>query len=109
MTGQNELKKALGAKNSSGSSSLGATVCVYGYGQSKTPFYKEAKALRANSNGCLLLLSATVNRGQKLLLMNARQNATEVEIVNTRSVSGQLFEVEVSFPAPRPDFWQPLQ
>ena len=46
MTGQNELKKALGAKNSSGSSSLGATVCVYGYGQSKTPFYKEAKALR---------------------------------------------------------------
>ena len=106
MNGQNELKEALGAKNSSGSS---ATVCVYGYGQSKTPFYKEAKALQASSNGCLLILGAAVDRGQKLLLMNARQNATEVEIVNTRSVSGQLFEVEVSFPAPRPDFWQPLQ
>jgi hypothetical protein len=109
MTGQNELKQALGAKNSSGSSSSGPTVCVYGYGQSKNPFYKEAKALQANSNGCLLILGAAVNRGQKLLLMNARQNATEVEIVNTRSVSGQLFEVEVSFPAPRPDFWQPFE
>ena len=54
-------------------------------------------------------LGAAVNRGQKLLLMSERQNATEVEIVNTRSVSAQLFEVEVTFPSPRPDFWQRLQ
>lgn len=109
MTGQNELKEALDAKNGSGSTSSGATVCVYGYGQSKTPFYKEAQALNASSNGCLLILGTAVDRGQKLLLMNARQNATEVEIVNARSVSGQLFEVEVSFPAPRPDFWHLFQ
>jgi hypothetical protein len=109
MTGQNELNQAPGATNGPGSGSSGATVCVYGYGQSKTPFYKEAKALKASSHGCLLILGAAVDRGQKLLLMNARQNATEVEIVNTRSVSGQLFEVEVSFPAPRPDFWQLFQ
>jgi hypothetical protein len=109
MTGQNESKQALGAENHSGSSSLGATVCVYGYGQSQTPFYKEAKALKASSNGCLLILGAAVDRGQKLLLMNARHNATEVEIVNTRSVNGQLFEVEVSFGAPQPDFWQLFQ
>lgn len=105
MTAQNELKEALGAKNATASSSSGATVCVYGYGQSKSPFYKEAKALKANSNGCLLILGAAVNRGQKLLLMNSRQNAAEVEIVNTRSLSGQLFEVEVSFPTPCPSFW----
>ena len=103
MTGQNELKQAQAG------SSLVATVCVYGYGRSKSPFYKEAQALQANSNGCLLLLGAAVDRGEKLLLMNAHQNATEVEIVNTRSVSGELFEVQVSFRAPRPDFWQPLQ
>jgi len=110
MIGPNDLKEALGAKNSSGSRASGATVCVYGYGRSKNPFYKEAKALNANSNGCLLILSAAVSRGQKLLLMNGtRQNPTEAEIVNTRSLSGQLFEVEVSFPTPRPDFWQPLQ
>lgn len=110
MNGQNELKQALGTKNSSGSSSSGGTVCVYGYGQSKGPFYKEAKALKASSNGCLLILGAAVNRGQKLLLMNGiGQNPTEAEIVNARALSGQLFEVEVSFPAPRPDFWQPVQ
>jgi hypothetical protein len=109
MTGQNDLKEALGAKNSSESRASSATVFVYGYGQSKNPFYKETKALKANSNGCLLILRAAVSRGQKLLLMNTRQNPTEAEIVNTRSLNGQLLEVEVSFPAPRPDFWQPLQ
>jgi hypothetical protein len=109
MTGQNESKQTPGAANGSGSDSMGATVCVYGYGQSQTPFYKEAQALNANSNGCLLILGAAVDRGQKLLLMSARQNATEVEIVNARSVNGHLFEVEVSFGAPRPDFWQLFQ
>ena len=109
MTEKNEVKQALGATNGPGSDSMGATVCVYGYGQSQTPFYKEATALKASSQGCLLILGAAVDRGQKLLLMSARQNATEVEIVNARSVNGQLFEVEVSFPTPRPDFWQIFQ
>lgn len=99
MTGQNEAKQALGSEN------VGATVCVYGYGPSNRPFYKEAQALQATSNGCLLILGAPVDRGQKLLLMNARQNATEVEIVNTRTLSGHMFEVEVSFPKPCPGFW----
>ena len=87
----------------------GTKVLVYGYGQSKKPFYKETNALKTNSNGCLLILSAAVSRGEKLLLINTRQNPTEAEIVKTRSLSGQLLEVEVSFPAPRPDFWQQLQ
>lgn len=110
MTGQNDLREALGAKNSSGSRSSSATVCVYGYGRSKNPFYRETKALKANSNGCLLILSAAVSRGQKLLLMNGTgQNPAEAEIVKTRLLSGQLLEVEVSFLAPRPDFWPLLQ
>ena len=109
MTGQNELKEVQGGKDSSGSIASGATVFVYGHGQSKNPFYKETKALKASSTGCLLILSAAVSRGQKLLLINSRQNPTEAEIVNTRSLSGQLLEVEVSFSAPRPDFWQPHQ
>ena len=87
----------------------GTKVLVYGYGQSKKPFYKETNALKTNSNGCLLILSAAVSRGEKLLLMNGgEQNPAEAEIVNTRSLSDQLFEVEVSFSAPRPDFWQPF-
>ena len=103
MIGQNELKEALESMASD------ATVFVYGYGQSKNPFYKETKALKANPNGCSLILRAAVSRGQKLLLVNTRQNPTEAEIVNIRSLNGQLLEVEVFFPAPRPDFWQPLQ
>ena len=109
MIGQNDSKQALGATNSSESRTPSATVFVYGYGHSKSPFYKETRALKANSDGCLLILSAAVSCGQKLLLINTRHNPMEAEIVNTRSLSGQLLEVEVSFPAPRPDFWQPLQ
>jgi hypothetical protein len=108
MIEQNESKQALDGNNNSGNKASGATVFVYGYGPSKNPFYKQTKALKAHSNGCSLILSATVSRGQKLLLINTRQNPTEAEIVNTRSLSGQLLEVEVSFPAPRPDFWQLL-
>jgi hypothetical protein len=103
MIGQDDLKEALE------SGAPDATVFVYGYGQSKNPFYKETKALKVTSNGCLLILRAAVSRGQKLLLTNTRQNSTEAEVVSTRSLNGQLLEVEISFPAPRPDFWQPLQ
>lgn len=103
MSGQNEVKAALGGKNTENKS---AKVCVYGYSSSKSPFFKEARALKASSDGCSLILDAAVSRGEKLLLMNAAaQNPTEAEIVNTRSLTARLFEVEVSFPAPRPDFW----
>lgn len=103
MSGQEALKAALGSKNSSGMTS--AKVRVYGYTAANSPFFKEAKALRATANGCLLILNAPVNRGQKLLLMNASPNPAEAEIVNTRSLTAQLYEVEVSFPVPQPDFW----
>ena len=104
MIGQSEiLKAALGR-------STGSKVSVYGYGSFKNPFFQEAKALKANPQGCLLILSAAVSRGEKLLLMNASgENPAEAEIVNTRSLTDQLFEVEVSFSAPRPDFWQEVQ
>ena len=101
MSGQNELKAALGSKENKS-----AKVCVYGYSSSNSPFFKEARALRTNSEGCSLILDAAVSCGEKLLLINAATpNPTEAEIVNTRSLTAQLFEVEVSFPAPRPDFW----
>ena len=103
MSGQNEIKAALGGKNRENKS---AKVCVYGYSSSKSPFFKEARALKANSEGCSLILDTVVSRGEKLLLMNAATpHPAEAEIVNTRSLTARLFEVEVSFPAPRPDFW----
>lgn len=74
------------------------TVFVYGYGAAKNPFFKEAQTVKSNSDGCLLILSAPVSLGQKLLLMNGtQQNPVEAEIRMTRSLSTQTFEVEVSF------------
>ena len=80
--------------------SQSTTVCVYGYGPSKNPFYKDARSLKVSSKGCLLLLSAPVSRGQKLLLMNGSQEApVEAEIIMTRHLGSQMCEVHVSFPA----------
>lgn len=86
------------------------TVCVYGHGPSKNPFYEEAHAVRANSEGGLLILGAAVNCGQRLLLINnSGQNPVEAHVVNTRTMGAQMYEVEIAFPTPRPNFWQPLR
>jgi len=78
----------------------GATVCVYGHGPSKNPFYKEAQTKSVTSKGWVLIFSAPVSRGQKLLLINGTQeNPVEVEIVKTQPLGGQMCEVEVSLPA----------
>jgi hypothetical protein len=80
--------------------SQGARVCVYGYGASKNPFYTEAQTVNLTAKGCVLILSAPVSRGQKLLLMNGtRENPVQAEIVMTRPLGSQMCEVEVSFPA----------
>lgn len=87
-----------------------ATICVYGYGPTKSPFYEEAQALRANPEGGLLILGAPVSCGQRLLLINGRgSNPVEAEIVNTRTLGAQMCEVQVAFPSPQPEFWRPLR
>jgi len=89
---------------------LNAMVYVYGHGPTKNPFYEEARAVNTTAEGALLILSAAVSRGQKLLLLNGTgQNPVEAQIVRTRTLGSQMFEVEVAFPAPRPDFWRPFQ
>jgi len=80
--------------------SEGVRVCVYGYGPSKLPFYKEALTVNLTAKGCVLILSVPVSRGQKLLLMNGtRENPVEAEIVMTRPLGARMCEVEVCFPA----------
>ncbi len=89
---------------------LNAVICVYGHGPTKNPFYEEARAVMASPEGGLLFLSTTVSRGQKLLLLNGPgQNAVEALIVRTRTLGAQMFEVEVAFSSPHPEFWQPLR
>jgi hypothetical protein len=88
------------AKDAPRRGSQSTTVCVYGYGPRKNPFYQEAQTAKVTCKGCVLILSASVSRGQKLLLMKGTQeNPVEAEIVMTRPLGPQMCEVEVSFPA----------
>jgi hypothetical protein len=82
-------------------------VYVYGHGPTKNPFYEEARALNASEKGALLVLTAAVNRGQKLLLISAAgQDPVEAVVVRTRTLDALMFEVEIAFTFPRPDFWK---
>ena len=110
MHGKTELKVALNiAKGGAEGRLRGTTVCVYGHGPTKNPFYTEAQTVKAHSEGCLLLLCAQVSCGQRLLLMNGSgQNPVAADVVTTRNLTAQISEVEVAFAAPRPDFWRPL-
>src|SRR5260370_42141870 len=96
-------------KNTSEAATLNATVYVYGHGPNKNPFYEAAQAVNGTDKGALLILNSAVSRGQKLLLMNGtRQDPVEDQVVRTRTMGAQMFEVEVAFPVSLPDFWRPF-
>ena len=64
----------------------------------------------ASPEGALLFISTAVSRGQRLLLLNGPgQTALEAQIVRTRTLGAQMFEVEVVFSTPHPEFWQPFR
>ena len=101
MMEQSEVKRPVNSEDALG------TLYVYGYGASKTPFYKQAKTLQGHSEGCSLILTGPVSRGEKLLLINnAGRNPVVGQIVTARNLTTRMVEVEVAFDAPRPDFWQ---
>jgi hypothetical protein len=81
-------------KNAANSAEV-TTVFVYGYSSTKKPFYKEARTKKIEPDRWSLLLNAAVSCGEKLLLMDG-QSPVEGEIVKTRLLSGQMFEIEVT-------------
>jgi hypothetical protein len=56
-------------------------VYVYGYGPGNDPFHEETHTLYVSSTGALLLLSAPVEPGDKLLLTNAITQREQVCVV----------------------------
>ena len=73
------------------------TVFVYGYNSTNSPFLREARGKKLDSNHWSLLLSAPVSCGQKLLLIaGAGQDPVQGEVLTARSLFGQSFEVEVA-------------
>jgi hypothetical protein len=73
------------------------TISVYGYSSAKTPFPKEARRKKLNSDHRSLLLSVTVSCGQKLLLIEPTNgDPIEGEVVMTRPVGVEMSEVAVA-------------
>jgi len=86
--------------------SLDVSVYVYGHAPGKEPFYEEAHTLHVNANGALLLLNASVKKGQKLLLTNRltqREQDCRVVFLGTRRSC--TIEIGVAFPLSNPNFW----
>jgi hypothetical protein len=88
---------------------LDVSIFVYGHGPEKEPFHEEARTLNVNANGALLLLSAPVRMGQKLLLTNRltqKDQDCHVIFVGTKHV--EATEAGIAFPEANPDFWQSM-
>ncbi|HVA95159.1 MAG TPA: hypothetical protein VNI36_09705 [Candidatus Dormibacteraeota bacterium] len=87
--------------------SLDIPVYVYGHGPTKEPFHEEAHTLHVNANGALLLLSAPIRKGQKLLLTNTlTQKEQDCRVVFLGTRRSRTVEAGVAFPLTNPDFWQ---
>jgi len=107
---RSELSSSGAGKSASESgAAVNAVIYVYGHGPTKNPFYEEAQTVNATAQGALLVFSSPVSRGQRLLLMiGTAQDPIEAQIVRTRTLGAQTFEVEVAFLVPRPEFCQPF-
>lgn len=77
-------------------------VRVYGHGKGDVPFYKDALVLFANGQGGVLLLSAPVCDGQKLLLTNLTTMKDQIcRVMHVQDRGHGRIEVgfEFSFPS----------
>jgi hypothetical protein len=87
--------------------SLEVSVFVYGRGADKEPFHQEARAVRVNENGALLLLSFPVRKGQTLLLTNrSTQKEQKCRVVFLAARRTQTVEAGVAFPHTDAGFWR---
>jgi hypothetical protein len=80
---------------------------VYGADVNKQPFHEETQTIDANEDGCLLAIETAVANGQRLFLINMRNQAEqECRVVRVgRRVRGQI-RVGVEFLRPAPHFWR---
>lgn len=86
---------------------LDIDLTVYGRSTSEAVFYEQAKAIRGNASGGVLLLEIPVLEGQDLLLINNGTSQEQIcNIVSAVSDNIGIHEVIVSFPSPNPDFWK---
>jgi len=82
-------------------------VLVYGSDVDRQPFHEESKTIDANEDGCLLMLETTVAKGQRLFLINMRNQAEqECRVVHVgRRTRGEA-RIGVEFLRPAPNFFR---
>jgi hypothetical protein len=80
---------------------------VYGWDAEEQPFHEEAEAFEINESGSLLWLETRVARGQRLFLINMRNQAEQECQVNTigKRVHGKA-RVAIQFKRRAPHFWR---
>ena len=86
---------------------LRVPVLIYGRDAEQEPFHEDAYTLELDENGCLMSLEAMVACGQRLFLVNMRNQAEEECRVVTvgKRVRGKA-RVAIQFCGPAPHFWR---
>lgn len=86
---------------------LRVPVLIYGRDAEQQPFHEEAYTLEVSESGSLMSLEATVACGQRLFLVNMRNQAEEECRVVTvgKRVRGKA-RVAIQFCGPAPHFWR---
>jgi len=86
---------------------LNVPVRVMGNNTSGISFAEETHTIKVSADGCSVPLSAPVNKGQYVTLMNIRTKATmECVIVRIEQSSDGQHEIGMSFLLPNKKFWQ---
>jgi len=79
---------------------------VYGSDPEKQPFHEEVHTLEMNDRGCSLLLESEVTPGQRLYLINARDQALECRVVRVGKRMRGKARASLELIAPEAHFWR---
>ena len=86
---------------------LKVSILVQGKDTRGKEFSENTESISVSAHGCLLLLSATVAKGQPLIIRNLRTNfSQECSVVYMGREQDIRREVGVSFMMPNSNFWQ---
>ncbi len=81
-------------------------VLIYGSDSEKQPFHEETETSDINDDGCSFILETAVVRGQRLFLVNMRNDAErECSVIQTAAYKRSKTRVAVEFTGAAPDFW----
>lgn len=79
---------------------------VYGSNPENEPFHEEVYTVEVSDNGCLFSLATPVLRGQRLVVINVRNQAEkECRVIHVGRRTQGRTRIGIEFVRPVPDFW----